>query len=166
MSPSTASGRRTRRRPHRMSHPNTASRRRIEKSSGAAPATDRSNPLWEPSSGLRHSKDELYRRRNVAYVAGHLKPHGRTPHEASPVPASRRHRSRRDRGRDARHRPVSAGDPLAPVLDLPEIAGHALRRRRGVLAVRLRGDRRQVPDPALPAGPHPPPPPAPPPPPK
>ena len=51
--------------------------------------------------------------------------------------------------RGPRHRPVRAGDQMAPDLQLSQVARHDLRRRADAVPLRRRGDRQQVPDPAV-----------------
>ena len=56
---------------------------------------------------------------------------------------------RHGRGGRARHRAVGARAQLAHDLELPQVARHALWRRRALRQDRGRGDRQQVPDPHL-----------------
>ncbi len=55
----------------------------------------------------------------------------------------------RQRAGRARHRARGTADQLAPGLQLSQVAGHHLWRRRGNLSAPVRGDRRPLPDPGV-----------------
>ena len=70
----------------------------------------------------------------------------RSHHETSPIPQDRRRRARRIGGRRARHRAVDARNQMAPDVELPEVARHAVGRFGDLRQIRLRSDRQQIPD--------------------